>query len=370
MAVPTPAPAYYPQIPTTFVTDSEGFLIEPYSLEVEVLTDAGDEALVRVPVVTGTSYPTGDKLAVGYYRAGAYDPQAEDWTPDPDPGPGRRTIRWYAVLEAGGAEQTWTTYTERLTNGAKPDLGVPYYALISDLRAESFSTAALSDARAAELLARATHYIEMFTGRRFVAEPKRLAVNGRGGPSVQLSEPIVALLPEGVHVSLEPFVFDSTVSQPYSRETLRIYSRHLTQRLTQPDDRQNPRIEVFNPEGSWAGYAFPRGQQNVSLDGVFGFTEPDGSPMGRTPALIKLAAMLLVRRHMVGGGIGAGGGAAGGSAHAVTSERTRDQSVGYASPASVGSGRAGSVLLGAFTGDPEIDTLLAAFMRQVSMGAV
>lgn len=380
MAVPTPAPAYYPQIPTTFVADSEGFLIEPFSLEVEVLTNAGDEALVRVPVVTGTDYPTGDRLAEGYYRAGTYDPQAEDWGAGPDPGPGRRTIRWYAVLEAGGVEQTWTTYTERLANGAKPDLGVPYYALISDLRDESFSTAALSDARAAELLARASQYIEMFTGRRFVAEPKRLAVQGRGGPVLQLAEPICALLPDGVHVDLEPYPSASSSTLPYSRETLRIYSRHLTQRLTQPDDRQNPKIEVFNPEGSrreWGGssglfarYAFPRGQQNVHLDGVFGFTEPDGSPTGRTPALIKLAAMLLVRRHMVGGGIGAGGGAAGGSAHAVTSEKTRDQSVSYAAPGSVGSGRAGSVLLGAFTGDPEIDTLLAAFMRQVSMGAV
>lgn len=372
-----PQPAYYPHLPTTFVVDAEGFLVEPFSLEVEVLTEDGDEAMVRVPVAVGTDYPTGDRLGLGYFRAGSYDPQAEVWTPDPDPGAGKRIVRWYCVLENGGDEITWTTYTERLAGGAKPDLGVPYYALIADLRAEGFSSSVLSDARAAVLLARATQYVEMFTGRRFVPEPKDLALQGRGGPMLLLDEPIVGVDPDGLRVDMQPYPASNATALPYSRDTIRVYSRHLTQRLRQPDDRQNPKIEVFDPVGireqiggrSWLSrYAFPRGQQNVHLRGVFGFTEPDGSPMGRTPGLVAHAVMLLVRRHMAGGGVGAGGGPSG--AGAVTAERTRDQSVSYASPGSVGSGRAGSALLGAFTGDPEIDTILAAFMRQASMAAV
>lgn len=372
-------PSYFPHLPATFIADAEGFLVDPYSLEVEVLTDAGDEAMVRAPVAIGGDYPTGDRLGLGYFRAGSYDPQAEDWgAPEDDPGPGRRTIRWYCVLEPGGPELTWSTYTERLAGGAKPDLGVPYYALIADLRDEGFTEAALPDARAASLLARASLYIEAFTGRRFVPVPKDLSLQGRGGPKLLLSEPIVALDPDGLRVDLEPYPVTSSTTLPYSRETLRIYNRHLTQRLTQPDDRQNPKIEVFDPvgireyggarSGLAARYAFPYGQQNVHVRGVFGFTEPDGSPAGRTPALIAHAAMLLVRRHMMGGGVGVGGGPSGGGA--VTSERTRDQSVTYASPGTVGSGRAGSPLLGAFTGDPEIDTLLARFMRQASLAAV
>lgn len=372
-----PQPAFYPHLPTTFVADAEGFLVQPFSLEVEVLTDAGDEAMVRAPIAVGTDYPAGDRLGLGYFRAGGYDPQAEVWAPDPDPGPGRRTVRWYAVLEAGGPEISWTTYTERLAGGAKPDLGVPYYALVADLRDEGFTVAALSDARAAVLLARATQYIERFTGRRFAPEPRDLALNGRGGPMLLLEEPIVALDPDGLRVDLEPYPATSSTTLPYSRETVRVYNRHLTQRLRQPDDRQNPKVEVFDPVGvrEYGGsrgglaarYAFPRGQQNVHLRGVFGYTDPDGSPAGRTPQLISHAAMLLVRRHMSGGAIGAGGGP---STGVVTAERTRDQSVSYASPTSVGSGRAGSPLLGAFTGDPEIDTILAMFMRQASMAAV
>lgn len=369
-------PAFYPTLPTTFVTDSRGFLITPFSLEVEVLTDAGDEAMVRTSVAIGGDYPMGDRLGEGYFRAGSYDPHAEDWGPDPldDPGPGRRTVRWFAVLEDGGPEVTWTTRTERLQGGPLPNYGVPYYALISDLRAESFAPGVLSDSRAATLLSLASRYIEAFTGRRFVAEPKELHLSGSGSARLQFSEPIVGIEVDGVSVDLGGAVISTSL--PYSRENLRIYSRHLTERLTQPDDRQNPKIESYLPIGiayrAWnsrhlSAYAFPEGSQNIAVRGVFGFTEPDGSPMGCTPMLIRHAAMLLVRRHMLGGGIGAGGGAGGG---VVTQEKTRDQSVSYAAPGSIGSGRAGSPLLGAFTGDPEIDTILAMFMRQVSLGAV
>lgn len=371
-------PAFYPRLPTTFVLDALGYLATPFSLEVEVLTPTGEEAMVRAAVAL-TDFPTGDRLGAGYYRAGSYDPQAEDWGADPldDPGPGRRIVRWFAVLEAGGPELTWTTHTERLAGGAMPDLGVPYYATISDLREESFSPSVLTDARAAVLLARASLYIEMFTGRRFIAEPKELHVSGHGGGMLQFGEPIVGIEPDGVSVDLNPYPSGAS-SLPYSRDSLRVYNRHLTQRLTQPDDRQNPKLEAYDPchvresmfQHDWPWqYAFPRGQQNVHVRGVFGFTEWDGSPMGRTPELIKFAAMLLVRRHMAGGGLGAGGGVGVGGG-AVTQEKTRDQSVSYAAPGSIGSGRAGSSLLGAFTGDPEIDTILAAFMRQVSVGAV
>jgi len=371
-------PAHYPQLPTTFVVDSAGFLVTPHSLEVEVLTDAGDEAMVRIAVDVDTDYPTGDRLGPGYFRARTYDPQAETWAPDDDPGPGRRTVRWFAVLEDGGPEITWSTTTERLAGGAKPFTGLPYYTTIAELRAEGFSPSVLSDTRAALLLARATAYIEAFTGRRFVPEPKALALSGRGGPMLMLNEPIVAIEDEGVSVDLVPYPTTASSPLPYSKDTLRVYNRHLTQRLMQPDDRQNPKLEVYDPVGivrggvagthvGWSRWAWPVGQQNVHVRGVFGFTEPDGSPQGRTPMLIAHAAMLLVRRHMDGGGIGAGGGPSSG---VVTSERTRDQAVSYASPGSLGSGRAGSPLLGAFTGDPEIDTILAQFLRPPAIAAV
>lgn len=365
MPLPDPQPAYFPRLPTTFVADSEAFLVDPFSLEVEVRDDAGVVAFARTAVLL-TAYPSGDRLGLGYYRARNYNPQSDLISTA-----GRRTITWYAVLESGDAEISWTTTTERLA-AAKPDLGVPYYALIQDLRDEGFTTAALTDARAHQLLARATRYIEMFTGRRFVAEPRRMAVDGKGGPLLQLGEPICAIDPEGVRVLLEPFPLDAT-ALPFARDSIRVYARHLTDRLVHPDDRENPKLEVFSAfdlpreANTLSRTVWPRGSQNVIVDGVFGYTEPDGSPTGRTPELVRLAAMLLVRRELAGIGSATRGDVA--AAARVTAERTRDQSVSYASPTS-GGGRPGNPLLGAITGDPELDTLLVSFRRQHAFAAV
>jgi hypothetical protein len=368
--MPEPQPAFYPRLPTTFVADSEGFLVDPVSLEVEVRDDAGTVIVTRTALDL-TEYPTGDRLGLGYFRALDYDPQDEAVAPDP--GPGRRTLTWWCVLEAGGPELTWTTTTERLAT-EKPDLGVPPYLLVADLRDEGFTTTMLTDARAHVLIARATLYIERFTGRRFIPEPRTIRLNGRGGAILQLGEPVIALDPDNVRVSIEPYPSASSLLN-FSRDTVRVYARHLTQRLRHPDDRENPKLELYYPNdayaargSTWERLTWPRGQQNVFLTGVFGYTDADGSPMGRTPELIKLAAMLFVRRELERVGSSARGDSA--AASRVTSERTRDQAVSYAAPGSVAGGAVGSPLLGAFTGDPEIDTILASFRRQHSFGAV
>jgi hypothetical protein len=371
MAVPAPQPTYRPDLPTTFVADSEGWLLDPFSLEVEVATDDGDEAFPRTAVDL-TDMPTGDRIGLGYFRAANYDPQDEDWgpTPDDDPGPGRRTLRWFCVLEEDGPELTWTTVTERLEFGAKPDLGVPYYALIADLRDEGFSSSSLSDAAAARMLAIASQYVEKFTGRRFVPEPRRISLDGRGGPMLMLGEPIIAA--SGVFLDDAPFQSSDVT---LSRDILRVYNRHLSQRLRFPDDRNNPKLELFHPVdvravGGWAQYSidrmtWPIGQQNCHVEGVYGYTDADGSPMGRTPVLIAQAAMMIVAR--VRGRIGSGDRGDTTSSGRVSMERTRDQAVSYDTG---GSMKPGSPLLGAFTGDPEIDTILAAFLRPPGLGAV
>lgn len=366
MTIPESPPPYERRLPTTFVIDSEGYLLDPFSLAFRVTKDDGTEVLARTSVDL-----VNDRLGVGYFQAGSYDPQTDAG----GSASSRRIVTWFAVLESGLDEISWTTRTERLAT-FPADWGVPLYALVADLREEGFTPSLLTDARAIALLARATLYIEMFTGRRFVATPKLLRVSGTGGPRVLLGEPIVAIEPDdGVRVLLEPLPAAPSVI-PFSRDSLRIYNRHLTSRLTTPDDRQSPKIEVYFPSDQRRGggttlgpdsLIFPRGNQNVVLRGVFGYTDPDGSPMGRTPALIQLAAMLLVRREL---SAIASSSRSVLPASRVTNERTRDQGVGFVSPTSVGSGRAGSVLLGAFTGDPEVDSILASFLRPPILGAV
>ena len=89
----------------------------------------------------------------------------------------------------------------------------------------------------------------------------------------------------------------------------------------------------------------------------------DTAPAG--PPIRDAATVLLVRR--IGGKLGdptAGSEAVG---WRVTTERTRDQSISYADPASTA--KFGTALFGAFTGDPEIDTILAGYTRPPSIGA-
>jgi hypothetical protein len=369
MSLPDPNPLYRPDLPTTIVSDTQGWLYDPFSLEVEVTTDDGDVAFARTAVDVSTAFPTGDRLGIGYYRASTYDPQDEDWGSGPDPGPGRRTLRWFMTPTSGGAEQTWTTTTERLAGGAKPDTGVPYYALVADLRDEGFDSTALPDARAIRLIGLASQYVERFTGRRFVAERRSFSLNGKGRTILQIAEPIVAV--ESITADVAPFRPEDI---PFTRDIIRVYNRHLSQRLRQPDDRNNPKVELYRfAHFQWgtgiAPYTFhrlfwPIGQQNVHAEGFFGYTDPDGSPAGKTPDLIAQATMMLVAR--VSGKIGTGERADTTTAGKIASERTRDQSV---SRYGLGGAAPGNPLLGAFTGDPEIDTILASFKRPPLAGA-
>ena len=107
---------------------------------------------------------------------------------------------------------------------------------------------------------------------------------------------------------------------------------------------------------------FPIGQQNVKLVGVFGYTEWDQSiTQGKTPELIKHVTKLLVIRNLAKlsktsqrfDAI---------ARSRITSERTRDQSYTLSA---LGNAQTGAF----FTGDPEIDHVLAYFQRPPSLGA-
>jgi hypothetical protein len=359
--MPTPPP-YMIEKPTTFVIGDLGRLVDPFSIEVavyDVSTDAKRASPVQVfPILPATRYAlvSGDKLGTGYYSA--------PYVPDVAEAKGRRLVRWWVTLESGGDELTWTTEWEVL--GAKLPRNAPAYALVSDLRDEGFTTAQLPDVRAQVSILAASRMIERFTGRVFAPVPKVVNADGKGGAALLLDEPIVAIN----SVTIDDDYYTGTGSSTVS-ELLRVYNRHVRDGLTLPDDRENPRIEFFHADGFGrnvsygARMVFPRGQQNVHVDGVFGYTERDGSPMGCTPELVRRATVLLVRRlYGKVGDPNAGGEAL---AWRVTGEKTRDQSIQYADPAATA--KSGTALFGAFTGDPEVDTLIAMFVRPPMIGA-
>jgi hypothetical protein len=138
-----------------------------------------------------------------------------------------------------------------------------------------------------------------------------------------------------------------------------------------PDDRESPKLEWVHTDDLLGGvgiyrtisiqmstFHWPDGVQNIEIIGAWGYTDPDGSPWGEIPALIRYATKLIVLREMV----------VMGDVDCredwrrrwrLTSERTRDQSYTLASQQ--------TWIFG--TGDPEIDTILARYRRGPMLGA-
>jgi hypothetical protein len=98
----------------------------------------------------------------------------------------------------------------------------------------------------------------------------------------------------------------------------------------------------------------------VVAEGLWGFTEDDGSPTGRTPPAIRRATMLLVLRAMAPLADDASFEAR--SRWRIIEERTRDQS--YRLDATKAAAASASL-----TGDPDVDALLALYVRPAPLGA-
>jgi hypothetical protein len=210
------------------------------------------------------------------------------------------------------------------------------YATIDDLRAEGVTVAQASDERLGRLIAEATAAIDRITGWFF--EPRHLALrlDGRGTPSLEPPAPPIDLdrLAIGTEeLSLAPadlVIVGAPVAPGFDA----------------------PRLTLTR------GRVIPRGAGNVLAEGLWGYTEDDGTPLGRTPLEIRRACMLLVLRSLPLLADGDSGGEAR-SRWRIIEERTRDQSYRL-EPDS----RAATL-----TGDPELDALLARFRRPPGLGA-
>ncbi len=210
------------------------------------------------------------------------------------------------------------------------------YASVADLRAEGVTAAEATDARLATLLDEATSLIDRVAGWFFEPRPATLRLDGRGTPSLELPVPplrVDELLIHGAPTShdAESLVI---VGAP-------IWPGFDGPRLTFPHGRR-----------------FPRGRGNVVVIGLWGFTEADGTPLGRTPPAIRRAAMLLVLRNLALLADEASFDAR--SRWRVIEERTREQSIRFDAVRSSSA---------EFTGDPEVDLLLAPYVRPSPLGA-
>ncbi len=360
--MPLPKPTNPETEQRTFVVDDDWWLHDPTtSLSWEVFERESEQTITSKSSKTAADL-VADRLSIGHFTAdiGGLGLSAALYF-----------VRWYVVtddLEAG-VEVNWDGPDFEVLADGPDQLPGPIYALVSDMRREGVP-ASSTDARVLRALHVASRYVERFTARRFVAEALTLRIDGLGGNhAILLEQPIVSLSRVAIdNVSHEPN------DQEIDRNLLRVYHRHLSQAMLEPDDRENPRIELqFDADGlrphvpmdSSRGLRWPIGRQDLVVAGAFGYTEPNGSPMGQTPELIRHATILFAIRELAVLNDRGGRGAA--RTSALKREKTRDQEVEYA--VGSGSGAVGTPLIGAFTGDPEIDSLLAMFRRPGRLGA-
>jgi hypothetical protein len=310
----------------------------------------------RAPVNAAVPWPAGDKLGTGHVVA--------RWTPPPDEPLGLHELRWFVQATPGGPEQQVAVELDVLAAGAGAYRHG--YALVSDLRAEGVTAAEASDARLARLLRLASHYVDRMTGRFFEPRPMTLTLDGSGGRALLLGHPIVAVRDVKLSVAMPAQIGELSVTPSF----FRVYNRHLTQGLLDPDDRENPRLEFFHESDLFGVQATPaaslglgslvwlRGPQNVIVDGLFGYTDPDGTAVGRTPELIRHVTKLLTLRELPAM-TDLTGREERQQRWRIVSERTRDQ--GYnLDPLR---------FQGGFTGDPAIDAVLVAYQRPPHLGA-
>jgi hypothetical protein len=309
----------------------------------------------RAPVNTTALWPAGDKLGTGHYVA--------QWTPPGTEAVGRHEIRWFFHVTTGAPEQSAREEFDVLPEGAASSPGG--YALVSDLRDEGVTTTEATDARLARLILLASQYVDRVTGRFFEPRPMTLTVDGSGDRAQLVGHPIIAVNQAQMFVG----TFSEFSVLPVDPAMYRVYNRHLSQGLLDPDDREDPKLEFLHWSDLLGAHTTPAGYlglgslvwlpgvQNVIIDGLFGYTDPDGTAIGSTPDLIRHVTKLLVlrespkmtdltRREQRQ------------NRWRLTSEHTRDQ--GY---------NLGPLQLnGPYTGDPEIDNILVAYQRPPQFG--
>ena len=160
------------------------------------------------------------------------------------------------------------------------------YCTIEDVRDEGFQDCdAFIDARVQKAVDAATRDIDRFLKRNF--EPRKLTFRRtwKGSPQeLLLDDPVIAL-------DRVQFVnTDGTLGEILEASEFEVFNRHVTQGLTEPDDREDPKLAfIFLLSNFLIPGAFTRNRVvdlrrafdlrvlNVELEGWFGYTDPEFS---------------------------------------------------------------------------------------------
>jgi hypothetical protein len=208
------------------------------------------------------------------------------------------------------------------------------YATIEDLRGEGFSAEEMPDDRTQHALAEASAVIDSVTGQFFEPRPLTLVLEGRGARSLWLPFPVIRV--DELVVDGEPW--------PGDMRDLVVLGAPVV------PGTDGPRITRLRGEF--------RLRATVVISGLWGYTEPDGTALGRPPLAIRRACLLLVTR--LAPPLADDASIEARQRAQVIEERTRDQSFKLANP---------SERVPFLVGDAEVDALLWPYVRRSAMGA-
>jgi hypothetical protein len=105
--------------------------------------------------------------------------------------------------------------------------------------------------------------------------------------------------------------------------------------------------------------SLPRGELNIRLTGVFGYTDHDGSPVGATPEPLQDVVAVLAYRALADP---TGQDIMLYEPARVRKAKTRDQEIVLATTVSAANA--------SYTGDYRLDMILAQYLRPMYVGAV
>ncbi len=315
--------------------------------------------------------PVGHRLSTGRYFA--------EYTVDPGEPIGDHQIEWRFQLTALTPQETFfEEFFVTASVVANPDDNT--YCTVAEVRAEGHSetsvglnpvtglpmTAGEFDSRVLNLIRLASRTVDKVTGRWFHAlafdDTNRLIVDGKSSRTVHLEIPIIRV--DKLFVENQGLLGGQLTE--ISLAAVRIYNRHISG-LTQPDDRENPKISfiqtrilTITADGLFPPpRMFALGRQSVHLEGLFGYTDPDGTSIGVTPALIRRVTCLLVARELLF------------DVDACEKLNVKQKFRISSDKQDKTTIRLQDIWLkGAITGDSEIDTILMMYKRPSRMAAV
>lgn len=284
-------------------------------------------------------------------------------------------VSLYEYIDTDGDSEYWYKYayfnTSDLSESATSDPiqgedSGGLYCSVQQLRDSGITVAMMSDLSALETIREQGAFIEEVTRRFFEPRQRTFSFDGSGHDILFIGaeQPIIEL--EAANIVSGKFAWRNTTEIDVS--DIDVYNRHLREGRIRPDDRDCPmlRLGFFQDDlhpgisGQW-----PYGELNIEITGWWGYTELwPGDPVGETesgsqiplvrghtPRLItKLCKMLVVRE--LGGLLNRDDYY---DRWLVTSEKTADQSYTKSSLATYGH-------VGAWTGDPHIDGIIARFV--------